>query len=193
MTKRRANSFRPSVIRVALAVCLLFDHGSERALRRLWAQLEELGVATLQTHTHRRHQPHLSYVVLWEWEFDTVHTAVEALPDGGPVELTFEAMAAFPRGRISLVPSVSATLLRRHRAVVHAVRETGACVHHHYDIDRWLPHTSVATRATTRQLPMVAASVYDILPLTVYAPPRRAHRQRDGQVVVTAPRALTDA
>ncbi|WP_298180984.1 2'-5' RNA ligase family protein [Saccharomonospora sp.] len=152
---------------MALAVCLLFDQPSERALRGLWSRLEEFGVATLQTHTHGRHHPHLSYVVLLDWDLDAVRAAVEALPDGGSMELTFDALAAFPRGRISLVPLMSAELLARQRAVVRAVSATGANVYRHYAVDRWLPHTSVATRATTSQLPTVASSVYDILPLTV--------------------------
>lgn len=152
---------------MALGVCLLFDRRSERALRGLWSRLEATGVATLQTHTHRRHHPHLSYVVLLDWRLDAVHDAVSALPDGGPFEVTFDAMAAFRRGRISLVPAPAAELLARQQAVVRAVSGTGARVHHHYAPDRWLPHSSVATRSTTRDLPVVAAAVYEVLPLTV--------------------------
>jgi hypothetical protein len=40
---------------MALAVCLLFDRRTDRALRALWHRLEELGVPTLASHTHGRH------------------------------------------------------------------------------------------------------------------------------------------
>jgi hypothetical protein len=44
---------------VALAVCLLFDPDTDRAIRQLWATLEDAGIGTLLSHTHRRHVPHL--------------------------------------------------------------------------------------------------------------------------------------
>lgn len=152
---------------MALAVCLLFDGRSERALRNLWLRLEEQGVPTLLSHTHERHHPHLSYVVLLDWNVDAVRTAVEALADRGPLELTFDAVATFRRGRVSLVPAVPADLVVRQQSVVEAARSTGALVHKHYEIDRWLPHSSLATRATTEQLPRLAAAAYEVLPLTV--------------------------
>ena len=39
-------------------------------------------------------------------------------------------------------------------------------VHEHYEVDAWLPHCSIAPRARSQQLPVVAATVYGILPLT---------------------------
>jgi hypothetical protein len=39
-------------------------------------------------------------------------------------------------------------------------------VHAHYEIDAWLPHCSIAPRARTERLPVVATTVYGILPLT---------------------------
>src|SRR5260370_26664795 len=52
------------VITVALAVCLLFDRRSERAIHALWDQLESLGVPSLRSPTHGPHAPHLSYAAL---------------------------------------------------------------------------------------------------------------------------------
>jgi 2'-5' RNA ligase len=151
---------------VALAVCLLFDARADRAVRNLWARLERQGVPTLASHTHGLHHPHLSYVVLLRWELEPVRAAVEQLDDHEPFELTFDAVAAFRRGRVSLVPSIPVDLVARQHAVVAATRATGALVHKHYEIDRWLPHTSLATRASVDRLPQLAASVYDVLPLT---------------------------
>ncbi|EHR49706.1 hypothetical protein SacmaDRAFT_1430 [Saccharomonospora marina XMU15] len=152
---------------MALGVCLLFDGRSERALRGLWLRLESQGVPTLHSHTHGRHHPHVSYVVLLDYDVEAVRTAVDALADRGGFDLTFDAIAAFRRGRVALVPAVPADLVPRQQQVVQAVRGSGALVHRHYEIGRWLPHSSLATRATTQQLPLVAAAAYEVLPLTV--------------------------
>ncbi len=151
---------------VALCVCLLFDGRTDRVLRSLWDRLEERGVPTLRSHTHGLHYPHISYVVLLQWDRAAVQAAVEALPHGGLFEITFEAVAAFRRGRVSLVPSGPADLVPRQQAVVAATRGTGALVHEHYEIGKWLPHCSLAPRARLEQLPGVAATAYDVLPLT---------------------------
>lgn len=152
---------------MALAVCLLFDPRAERALRNLWQRLEQQGVPTLLSHTHGRHHPHLSYVVLLQWELDPVFGAVAQLDDHEPFELTFDAVAAFRRGRVSLVPSVPADLVARQHAVVAATRATGALVHKHYETNRWLPHALLATRAPADRLARVIATAYDVLPLTL--------------------------
>jgi hypothetical protein len=151
---------------VALAVCLLFDGRTQRALCNLWDKLEQRGVATLRSHTHGLHHPHLSYVVLLRWRLDAVREAVAALPDRGPFPLLFDALGTFRRGRICLVAAVPADLVPRQEAVLAAVRATGAVVHTHYEVGGWLPHCSVAPRARLDQLPVVAHTVYDILPLT---------------------------
>ncbi|GDY32084.1 2'-5' RNA ligase [Gandjariella thermophila] len=151
---------------VALGVCLLFDRRAERTLRGMWDRLEQLGVPTLRSHTHGLHHPHLSYVVLLDWDLDSVLAAVQRLDNHEPFEVTFDAVGAFRRGRVSLVPAVPADLVPRQQAVLQAVRDTGAVVHQHYETDRWLPHSSLAPRARLDQLPLIAAAVYDVLPLT---------------------------
>lgn len=152
---------------MALGVCLLFDGRSERAFRALWDRLEAQGVPTLRSHTHRLHHPHLSYVVALEWELDPILRAVEVLPDRGPFEITFDAVGAFRRGRVCLVPAIPADLVARQQAVVESVRATGALVHRNYEIGHWLPHASLAPRAQLDRLAAVAAATYEVLPLTV--------------------------
>jgi 2'-5' RNA ligase superfamily protein len=151
---------------VALGVCLLFDDRTDRAIRGLWDRLEERGVATLHSHTHGSHRPHLSYVVLLRWDLDTVRRAVEGLPDLGPFEIVLDAFGVFRRGRACLLPAAPAALVIRQHAVVCAVRRAGAVVHRHYEIDRWLPHVSLAPRVRMDQLPAIASASHDVLPLT---------------------------
>lgn len=152
---------------MALAVCLLFDGRSERAVRNLWDRLEDVGVPTLRSHTHALHHPHLSYVVLLSWDLDAVRAAVEALPGHRPFEITFDALGSFRRGRACMVPAVPVDFVARQQAVLEAVRSTGAMVHKHYETDRWLPHLSLATRAPLDRLSDVALAVYQVLPLTL--------------------------
>ena len=153
---------------MALAVCLLLDRPGELAIRRLWDRLEEDGIATLRSHTHRRHVPHLSYAVLRTWDIDQVLAAVLALPDEGPVSLHLDALGLFRRGRTWLGPAVTACLASRQQRVVRAVEPAGD-LHKHYRPGAWVPHLTLAPRARLAALPALAAVVYDVLPLQVTA------------------------
>jgi 2'-5' RNA ligase len=150
---------------VALAVCLLFDRRSERAVRALWDRLEEHGVPSLGSHTHGRHLPHVSYAVLRRWDQAAVMNALAGIDGGEPVELSFDGIGLFRRGRTWLVAGVSADFVVRQQRVVEAITATGAELHKHYRPGIWLPHCSLAPRATLAQLPSVAAAVFDVLPL----------------------------
>lgn len=150
---------------MALAVCLLFDRRSDRAVRALWDRLEDMGVASLRSHTHGRHVPHLSYAVLRSWDLTRVSAALAGLGSGEPVEVDFDGLGLFRRGRVWLLAGVGAGLVTRQERVVDAVTRTGAELHKHYCPGTWLPHCSLAPRAPLEQLPELAAAVYDVLPL----------------------------
>jgi len=150
---------------VALAVCLLFDRRSERAVRALWDRLERVGVPSLRSHTHGRHVPHVSYAVLRSWDLSEVSAALLGVGGLAPVELGFDGIGLFRRGRAWLLAGGSAELHTRQDRVVEAITATGAELHRHYRPGRWLPHCSVAPRAPLAKLPVLAATVYDVLPL----------------------------
>jgi len=150
---------------VALAVCLLFDRRSERAVRALWDRLEQAGVPSLRSHTHGRHVPHVSYAVLRSWDHGAVTAALTELGGAEGVELSFDGVGVFRRGRTWLVAGVSADVVTRQQRVVDAVTATGAELHKHYVPGTWLPHCSLAPRATLAQLPAAVAAVLDVLPL----------------------------
>jgi 2'-5' RNA ligase len=152
---------------VALAVCLLFDARSDRRVRELWARLEDAGVATLATHTHRRHHPHLSYAVLRSWDLGRVRDALGALPASDPFTVSVQGMLAFPRGRAALAPAFTPDVGTRQLDVVRTLEATGAELHRHYQAGRWVPHVSVATRAQGAKLATVAKTVSDVLPLAL--------------------------
>ena len=150
---------------MALAVCLLFDRRSERAVRALWDRIEQLGVASLRSHTHGHHLPHVSYAVLRSWDLATVQAAIGDVLGGPPVELAFDGVGLFRRGRTWLLAGVSADVVARQQRVVDVVMAAGAELHKHYLPGTWLPHCSLAPRVQLAQLPEVASAVFDVLPL----------------------------
>lgn len=152
---------------MALAVCLLFDARSDLRVRELWSRLEEAGIATLATHTHRRHHPHLSYAVLRTWDLARVRDELGALPRADPFAVTVHGTIAFPRGRAALAPSITADLGLRQSATVTALQRTGAELHRHYYAGQWIPHVSVASRVHGTQLSTVVRMISDVVPLTV--------------------------
>ena len=134
-------------------------------MRGLWDRVEELGIPTLRSHTHGRHVPHVSYAVLRKWEIAAVTEALDRLERAEPVELHFDGIGLFRRGRVWLLAGVAANLAIRQEQVVAAVLEAGADLHKHYLPGRWLPHCSVAPRAPLASLSTVAAAIYDVLPV----------------------------
>jgi 2'-5' RNA ligase len=150
---------------VALAVCLLFDRRSERAVRALWDRVEDQGVGSLRSHTHGRHVPHMSYAVLRQWDTPALSEALAGLGGGEPVDVSFDGVGLFRRGRTWLLAGVSADLVARQQRVVETVVATGADLHKHYRPGIWLPHCSLAPRTTLDQLPVVVKAVMDVLPL----------------------------
>jgi len=134
-------------------------------MRGLWDRLEDAGVPSLRSHTHGRHVPHLSYAVLRSWDLPAVSAAVAGLGAVAPVGLTFDGVGLFRRGRAWLLAGATAELFTRQERVVGAVTTTGAQLHKHYDPGRWIPHCSVAPRASLAQLPVLAGVIYDVLPL----------------------------
>jgi hypothetical protein len=153
--------------RVALAVCLLFDARSDLRVRDLWSRLEDAGISTLATHTHRRHHPHLSYAVLRSWDLAGVHDALAAMPPADPFSVTVHGTISFPRGRAALAPAITPDLGLRQAATVTAVEDAGAELHRHYVAGQWVPHISVATRAHGAELSTVIRMISDTVPLTL--------------------------
>ena len=85
------------------------------------------------------------------------------------MDLSFDGVGLFRRGRAWLLAGVPGDVVRRQEQVVAAVTATGAELHTHYVPGTWLPHCSLAPRAPLAQLPVLAATVYDVLPLPARA------------------------
>ena len=152
---------------MALSVCLLPDPPAERAVRRLWARLEEQGITSLQTHTHGRHLPHLTLASLRSYDLDAVRAALDDVAAAEPTTLHVDGLGMFRRSRCWLLPAVSPGLVERQEAVATALAATGADLHRHYLPGTWMPHLTLAPRVHLDQLSTVARSVFEVLPLAV--------------------------
>ena len=151
---------------MTLSVCLTLDSAAERAVRALWQRLEEAGIATLLSHTHGRHIPHLTLASLRSWDLESVQQGLSEQPVELPHVVYFHALGMFRRSRCWLVPAASPALLHDQHTVVDAVRRSGAELHRHYEPGRWVPHLTLAPRLNLKDLPVVAARVYDVLPVS---------------------------
>lgn len=151
---------------MSLAVCLLPDAAGERAVRALWARLEQAGVATLKTHTHGRHVPHLTLASLLSYEQDPVRAAVDALARAEATTVHFDALGMFPRSRCWLAPAAVEGLPARQARLTSALVGTGATLHRSYRPGVWVPHLTLAPRLHLDDLPVVARHVFEVLPLT---------------------------
>jgi len=151
---------------VTLSVCLMLDVAAERTVRALWQRLEEAGVSTLLSHTHGHHVPHLTLASLRSWDLDAVQQELSEQPVELPQVVYFDALGMFRRSRCWLVPAPTTELLHGQRAVVDAVRRSGADLHRHCEPARWVPHLTLAPRLRLNDLPVVAARVYDVLPVS---------------------------
>ena len=151
---------------MTLSVCLTLDPFAERAVRAVWQRLEEDGISTLLSHTHGLHIPHLTLASLRSWDLTSVQRELSGTPVDLPHVVHFDALGMFRRSRCWLVPAASRPLLHDQQAVVDAVRCSGADLHRHYEPGRWVPHLTLAPRLHLKDLPVVAARVYDVLPLS---------------------------
>lgn len=79
--------------------------------------------------------------------------------------MQFDAVAAFRRGRMSLVPAVSSALAARQERVVEALGAAPDALHKHYVPGTWTPHVTVATRVRLEQTPLVLEAAYEVVPL----------------------------
>ena len=82
---------------MALAVCLLFDRRSERAVRALWDRVEEQGVASLGSHTHEGMCRTCRTRCCASGTRRRWTDALAGLDGGEPVDLSFDGVGLFRR------------------------------------------------------------------------------------------------
>jgi 2'-5' RNA ligase len=136
---------------MAKGIVLLFDAESTRAIRRCWRQLEAAGIPSLESFTHRRHEPHVSLVVA-----DKIVTGgwLDVLRAGffpaDPMKIEFGGAGAFPGGWLYL--GVNGLPASSHATLIAALGGDASGVWEHYLPDNWVPHCTLAGDLSERQV-----------------------------------------
>ena len=128
---------------MAEGVILLLDEHAERAVLGLWQALEDAGIPSLATYTHRRHQPHVTLVVA-----DQVVPGGIASRRGEALQLVGPAVFGGDGGVLFLTVAPTRRLLEE-QAVLEAAAED---VWPDYRPGVWLPHVTLAAGLTDDQL-----------------------------------------
>jgi 2'-5' RNA ligase len=149
---------------VAALECYL-DRDATRRIEALWDALEEAGIPSLRTLTHRRHRPHLSLATSDEFDPAAVAAALGGLPAAPPLRLEFEHVGQFVGRVLWLGPAPTQELLAHQAAVHQRLVLAGIVTSAHYHPGRWVPHCTVSMRVPR---PMVSEGVrrcLEVLPI----------------------------
>jgi 2'-5' RNA ligase len=128
---------------MAKGIVLLLDAESTRAIRQCWRRLEAAGIPSLESLTHRRHEPHVSLVVA-----DEIATGgwMDVLRAGffpaEPMRIELGPAEVFPGGWLYL--SVSGLPAPSHARLIAALGGDANGVWEHYLPQNWVPHCTLA-------------------------------------------------
>lgn len=143
------------------------DADTSGRIERLWGRLEEAGVPTLASLTHRRHRPHASLIVGEHLEVGPVVDALRTPPaaPARPIPLRVEAVGAFPEGVLFLACVTNDDLAREHRRVAERVGPLVTDRWPWFEPGRWTPHLTLGSGLTTEQVTRGLALAMDELPI----------------------------
>ncbi len=140
------------------------DEVSERSVQELWAALEDVGVPTLLTTTHRRHRPHVSLVVAEDLDPEAVLGAVGPVPRE-PLRLEVHSVGLFPEGVLFLACVPTTELLEEQRRVHGATATLVRGPSPFGEAGSWVPHLTLSWKVTPVQAAAALPVVRDALPL----------------------------
>lgn len=136
---------------MAKGIVLLFDAESTRAIRRCWRQLEAAEIPSLESFTHRRHDPHVSLVVA-----DEIVTGgwLDVLRAGffpaDPMRIEFGRAGVFPGGWLYL--GVNGLPASSHATLIAALGGDTNGVWEHYLPHNWVAHCTLAGDLSEQQV-----------------------------------------
>ena len=143
------------------------DPDTSAAVRGLWRELAAAGLPSLETHTHRLHQPHVSLVVADDLDHETASSAVGAVP-ATPIPCRVEVVGFFPGGilLLPLVPNIE--LLEEQQRVSTALGGLATGRWAHTEPGVWTPHMTCAYGIAPDQAATALAIALEHLPLNGY-------------------------
>jgi hypothetical protein len=143
------------------------DPETSAAVRDIWRKLTAAGLPSLETHTHRRHQPHVSLVVAENLDVHAASNAVGPAP-ATPIPCRVEVAGLFPGGvlLLPLVPNIE--LLVEQQRVSTALNGLAAGRWAHTAPGLWMPHMTCAYNLAPDQAATALAIALEHLPLNGY-------------------------
>jgi 2'-5' RNA ligase len=153
---------------MAHSVELFFDGEADGAVRSLWRRLEQAGVPSLASRTHRRHRPHVTFAMAASIPPRTVQALRRDLRPLSLPNLWLYTLGTFPtrENGLWLGAVVDAELLAVHSAV-HDVL-AGAVKHPSafYLPGSWIPHCALAQELTPGQLAAGVEALHPLSPIS---------------------------
>jgi hypothetical protein len=129
---------------VGQGIVLLLDGDAEAAVRACWRRLDQAGVPSLTTYTHRRHVPHISLVVAERIEVgEWLRKLREEWFSGPPVSVELGPVGTFPEGGWVFL-GVDGVDRSAHRRLVASLGDDVTDPWEHYLPDQWVPHSTLA-------------------------------------------------
>lgn len=146
---------------------MLFDAGSESAVRAMWGSLEARGLRS-PANTRTRNRPHVTLTVTDGMHRAHAEAAAEPLLSANDLSLRLGSISVFP-GRagvvyLAVVPTLR--LLRLHHAVHARLANAGVESWRHYLPDTWVPHCTLAEGLSQEQVATAVQVVRRVRPIT---------------------------
>lgn len=149
------------------ALEFFFDDDADAAVRKLWNRLEQAGIPSLATRTHRRHRPHVTFALA-----TSIPAATREALRADLARLSIPRLWLYTLGAFSLVDRVihltavvDTELLAVHSAVhdvlAGRVRNPSA----YYLPGSWIPHCTLTQGIEPAQVAAGFATLYPVEPI----------------------------
>lgn len=136
---------------MAKGIVLLFDATSAAAIRACWRRLEAAGIPSLESLTHRRHEPHISLVVADEIAVgDWLAVLRAGFFAADPIRVELGRGATFPGGWVYL--GAAGLPASAHARLITALGQDAKGVWEHYLPQNWVPHCTLAGDLSDQQV-----------------------------------------
>jgi len=152
---------------MAHALEAFFDDEADAAVRELWRRLDEAGVPSLATHSHRRHRPHVSLAVAGTIPPKTRDALRAELGLLAMPRLWLYTLGTFPTEQnvLFLGAVVDTELLAVHSAAHDVLAGRVKQPWAYFLPGAWVPHCTLAHDVTGEQLAAGFAALHPVTPI----------------------------
>ena len=152
---------------MAQALEFFFDDDADAAVRHLWQLLEQAGVPSLASRTHRKHRPHVTFALGSSIPPNARRDLRRDLTLLSLPSLWLYLLGTFPtqENALFLGAVVDTELLAVHGAVHDALAGRVRAPWAYYLPGAWVPHCALTQDITPTQLAAAFAALHPIQPV----------------------------